>query len=713
MDALNINRLALGNDAPAVAWAALGALATASLLLLAPATARAADDFPRLGLYGHVDGRGMPLVDANGLIDAVVLDRIARRHLVILDATPFTEYRPDVLQALRARRPGIKLLGYVQAEYIFRSYQADSTVNLPTRIRILVRNLNGYLYDREGEEFNGANINLAKKNAQGRLVVAEALADFFVDHILVAGQWDGLFFDRYCKDIWWTQGPNDSIDYQRAGYPSLAAFNVAWTAATDTLANRMRRRAGNTPILIGNCGQMDAGKFASFNGWMRENFPYQNGGTWHTNVFRDPGGYLFDQARARAPYAGWMTAWPTDNLTPYSSENARRARLSLATAALGEGYGGINPPDLDPFTGYMNWWYDEYAVNRVTGVATENQADTGWLGRAVGPQSLMMWIDPTTPDGGGPNPGFESSLTGWTFTTTNGSIFVRDATTAGVGSASARVSMPGAAPAYAAILTSNTSISFMPDTYSVTVWARATSARPVWVVIVNAATGVPYLTMQMDVDTTWRRYRVTCTGVLGNAKVQFRLGGTSGSVWLDDVHFQRGNTSVYRRDFDFGTVLVNPEPRDYTVVMEGSFRRILGLRDPVVNNGVETSQVLVRANNAVFLLKPLSQMVGVDPPAAGGAPALAWSSAAPNPSRAGVETIRLALTLAEAGAADVSLHDVRGRRVRRLHAGPLAAGAHAFAWDGRDESGRAVAPGIYFARAATGTVQATRKLVLR
>ena len=43
----------------------------------------------------------------------------------------------------------------------------------------------------------------------------------------------------------------------------------------------------------------------------------------------------------------------------------------------------------------------------------------------------------------------------------------------------------------------------------------------------------------------------------------------------------------------------------------------------------------------------------------------------------------------------LALYDVLGHRVRQLWDGPLGAGGHRLAWDGRDEAGKAVAAGVY------------------
>jgi subtilisin family serine protease len=74
-------------------------------------------------------------------------------------------------------------------------------------------------------------------------------------------------------------------------------------------------------------------------------------------------------------------------------------------------------------------------------------------------------------------------------------------------------------------------------------------------------------------------------------------------------------------------------------------------------------------------------------------------------------TLRFALP--SAGRAVLEVHDLAGRRVRRLLAAELPAGEHEVAWDGTDDSGRAVASGQYVARLRAGeTGPVTRKLTL-
>ncbi|MFN8587197.1 MAG: choice-of-anchor D domain-containing protein [Candidatus Eisenbacteria bacterium] len=82
---------------------------------------------------------------------------------------------------------------------------------------------------------------------------------------------------------------------------------------------------------------------------------------------------------------------------------------------------------------------------------------------------------------------------------------------------------------------------------------------------------------------------------------------------------------------------------------------------------------------------------------------------APHPARGGT-SVRFAL--ATAGRTTVSLYGVDGRAVRQLADGWLAAGVHAIAWDGRDERGGRVAPGVYFLRLQAGTHRETARLVV-
>lgn len=88
-----------------------------------------------------------------------------------------------------------------------------------------------------------------------------------------------------------------------------------------------------------------------------------------------------------------------------------------------------------------------------------------------------------------------------------------------------------------------------------------------------------------------------------------------------------------------------------------------------------------------------------------------WLGApAPSPS-AGTVHFELGLPPG-ATSVELALYDPAGRRVATIFTGALPEGRQAILWDGRDESGRAVRAGIYFARATAAGQTETRKVIL-
>ena len=88
-------------------------------------------------------------------------------------------------------------------------------------------------------------------------------------------------------------------------------------------------------------------------------------------------------------------------------------------------------------------------------------------------------------------------------------------------------------------------------------------------------------------------------------------------------------------------------------------------------------------------------VTAVPVPGTGAAAVALLRPAAPNPLRSGV-TLRFVLP--RPGRALLAVSDVQGRRVRVLNDDWLEAGEHARTWDRRDEAGRLLPDGLYFAR---------------
>jgi hypothetical protein len=88
---------------------------------------------------------------------------------------------------------------------------------------------------------------------------------------------------------------------------------------------------------------------------------------------------------------------------------------------------------------------------------------------------------------------------------------------------------------------------------------------------------------------------------------------------------------------------------------------------------------------------------------------VAVRSVTPVPSR---HPLEVELVVPRRARVTLDVFDVAGRRLRRLLDGTVDEGRRRVAWDLRDRDGRRVAAGIYFARAASEGVAATRKIVV-
>jgi hypothetical protein len=107
-----------------------------------------------------------------------------------------------------------------------------------------------------------------------------------------------------------------------------------------------------------------------------------------------------------------------------------------------------------------------------------------------------------------------------------------------------------------------------------------------------------------------------------------------------------------------------------------------------------------------------SNEVAARPAAGAGTPSLARlevGANVPNPF-AGTTTLRVGLP--QAGAVSIEVFDVAGRRVA-LRREPVGAGWNAIPFDGRNDSGRALASGVYLYRVTAAGETMTRKLVIQ
>ncbi|RKZ06028.1 hypothetical protein DRQ32_11680 [bacterium] len=76
--------------------------------------------------------------------------------------------------------------------------------------------------------------------------------------------------------------------------------------------------------------------------------------------------------------------------------------------------------------------------------------------------------------------------------------------------------------------------------------------------------------------------------------------------------------------------------------------------------------------------------------------------------------VTLSYSLSTASTVELRVYDVRGRVVKTLISGRQTAGDHSTTWSGKDDAGRAVASGVYFARfEGDGVIQSQRMVLLK
>ncbi len=82
---------------------------------------------------------------------------------------------------------------------------------------------------------------------------------------------------------------------------------------------------------------------------------------------------------------------------------------------------------------------------------------------------------------------------------------------------------------------------------------------------------------------------------------------------------------------------------------------------------------------------------------------------APNPSAGDV---RISMKIPIPSEIYLRVYDVKGRIIRKLSSGHFESGVHPFTWDGRDDSGKMAAGGIYFIRCGAGKKRISGKVIL-
>lgn len=583
-------------------------------------------------------GPSVPLNDA-------VIRSFAKFPLVILPPTPLSDGRPDIIPALRSYNPLINIFAYVVGHvtwcpghpgnisypvgYFYRDYYMAVSDGDPS----CLSPSNRFLWGEDDDLWEGANVNLAYREQQPdttyRYLVAEALAETIYAHSKKSTGFDGIFIDIFCRGVRWQEALYGPINLPRAGYPDGTAFDLGWAAGHQRMGERLRELAiadgqSDYPIAA-NCAQAPAELHEEMNGWMRENYPYQNGGTFYSNILAWPWGYLHQDRNFRAPQLNTIFTNSDPATQPYTEYNQQKMRFGLGSASLGNGYHTFEDGTASPnIVDYYNWWYDEYAVMTSAahassdyGRAVNNHQYNGWLGQPLGEMYQMVYPDfSAVPDRLTTNQSFEtagatpSQLVGWNsgFSGTAQGTISRDTTTAGEGTASAKIHIDqlGTVTGNVTLSPATTFSISANQQYSITFWAKASVPRSIEIAMHTNPWPVPGL----PITTEWRRYQIQIRATQSSSSgyMIFYLGQATGDIWIDDVHVQAGSSSVFRRNFERGIVLVNPTDATQVVALEKPYKKILGSANPSLNDGSVVSSVTLTPDvfngvgDAVFLL---------------------------------------------------------------------------------------------------------------
>jgi hypothetical protein len=265
---------------------------------------------------------------------------------------------------------------------------------------------------------------------------------------------------------------------------------------------------------------------------------------------------------------------PLTTIPPSTLEFARTyypyVRFGLALTLLNDGF--FAHEFGDTYHG-NNWWYDELDYN---------------LGYPLGPAQLVS-LPGSNATNLVLNGGFESPLSGtWTLNNSTGcsSTLSQQTGNAAAGNASARIQIAQTTGVDWNIEFVQYNRSLVQGVnYEEAFWTRADTNR--YITVSSQQNAPPWnnygLYQQVAITTNWQQYTVafTASATASDARLQFLLGAGTGTIWLDDVHLNQSPPQVYRRDFNYGSVLLNATRQVQNVNVGTGFHRLTGAQAPM------------------------------------------------------------------------------------------------------------------------------------
>jgi uncharacterized protein (TIGR03437 family) len=234
---------------------------------------------------------------------------------------------------------------------------------------------------------------------------------------------------------------------------------------------------------------------------------------------------------------------------------------------------GFSTYDFGDTSSPVNWWYDEYDFN---------------LGFPLGP-AARMGNTQTSSANLLANGTFESSTVApWlTYYGSGGKAStVIDTSIAADGNASARVTVSSVSAQPWQITFEQDNISITEGaTYQIQFWARSDSPRNITVFSQGGAPNYTNygLNTSVALGPSWNLYTASfiAAATATDARLEFWIGDTAGTIWFDGVQFSVSQTSdLYRREFTNGITLLNATAVPQTVSLEPGLQRFSGSQAP-------------------------------------------------------------------------------------------------------------------------------------
>lgn len=242
-------------------------------------------------------------------------------------------------------------------------------------------------------------------------------------------------------------------------------------------------------------------------------------------------------------------------------------RFGLANALMNNGFSTY---DFGDTGATVAWWYDEYNFNLGTPLGPATQ---------IGQASVTNLLS---------NAGFENSFTNWTFgaTAPASATLTGDTSIVAEGNTAAHIAIATAGSAAWQVVLEQDNVALTSGvSYQLQFWARSDVPRNI---TLNAQGGAPNyaaygLASTVAINTSWTLYTVSfvSTATATDGRIQFFVGDAAGNVWIDGIVLSTASSSVYRRDFTNGTVLLNGTPASQTISMGSGFQRFNGSQAPM------------------------------------------------------------------------------------------------------------------------------------